>query len=131
MDRSPETAPQLLEGLVAGVEIQHETPSYPRKTDVVTMTGTVQGIKWRLEVHPTARLDDLVQLSRRWFDEVVANAAEDQAAACRWLERLSPRPITYADAVSFAVIEGPGCRHVLGFDQDFAIAGFTLWRGLG
>jgi predicted nucleic acid-binding protein len=56
-------------------------------------------------------------------------SAADHAAARRWLERLAPRPVTYTDAVSFAVMEAAGCRHVLGFDQDFAAAGFTLWRG--
>jgi predicted nucleic acid-binding protein len=54
--------------------------------------------------------------------------AEDHAAARRWLERLAPRPVTYADAVSFAVMEAGRCTHVLGFDQDFAAAGFTLWQ---
>jgi predicted nucleic acid-binding protein len=44
---------------------------------------------------------------------------------------MAPRPITYTDAVSFAVMEANGCSHVLGFDQDFAAAGFMLWRGLG
>ena len=57
------------------------------------------------------------------------STAADHAAARRWLERLSPRPVTYTDAVSFAVMEASRCRHVLGFDQDFAAAGFTLWRG--
>jgi predicted nucleic acid-binding protein len=51
----------------------------------------------------------------------------DHAAARRWLERLSPLPITYTDAVSFAVIEATKCTHVLGFDRDFAAAGFDLW----
>ena len=59
------------------------------------------------------------------------HTAEDHAGARRWLERLAPRPITYTDAVSFAVMEASQCRDVLGFDQDFAAAGFTLWRGLG
>jgi len=57
--------------------------------------------------------------------------ADDHAAAIRWLGRMAPRPLTYTDAVSFAVMEADACRHVLGFDQDFAAAGFTLWRGLG
>jgi predicted nucleic acid-binding protein len=52
----------------------------------------------------------------------------DHAAACRWLERLAPRPVTYTDAVSFAVMEATKCTHVLGFDQDFAAAGFDLWH---
>jgi predicted nucleic acid-binding protein len=54
--------------------------------------------------------------------------AVDHLAARRWLERMAPRPVTYADAVSFGVMETNRCTHVLGFDQDFAAAGFTLWR---
>ena len=54
--------------------------------------------------------------------------AEDHAAARRWLERLAPRPVTYADAVSFSVMESIGCTRVLGFDHDFEAAGFELWR---
>ena len=55
--------------------------------------------------------------------------ANDHAAARRWLERLAPHPTTYTDAVSFAVMEAAACRQVLGFDEDFVTAGFTLWRG--
>lgn len=56
-------------------------------------------------------------------------AARDHAEGRRWLERLAPRPITYTDAVSFAVMAAGECRHVLGFDGDFAAAGFELWHG--
>lgn len=52
--------------------------------------------------------------------------ADDHAAARRWLDRLA-RPVTYTDAVSFAVIEATKCTRVLGFDEDFAAAGFELW----
>ena len=55
-------------------------------------------------------------------------AAEHHEAARRWLERLAPHPITYTDAVSFAVMEGLRCRHALAFDHDFTAAGFELWR---
>ena len=55
-------------------------------------------------------------------------AAEHHAAARRWLERLAPHPITYTDAVSFAVMEGLRCRYALAFDHDFTAAGFELWR---
>jgi predicted nucleic acid-binding protein len=48
--------------------------------------------------------------------------------ARRWLERFGARPITYTDAVSFSVMEAMRCAHVLGFDEDFAAAGFILWR---
>jgi predicted nucleic acid-binding protein len=54
--------------------------------------------------------------------------AEHHAAARRWLERLATHPITYADAVSFALMERLACRHAIAFDQDFAVAGFELWR---
>jgi predicted nucleic acid-binding protein len=54
--------------------------------------------------------------------------SEDHLAGRRWLERLAPRPVTYTDAVSFAVMEATKCTHVLGFDEDFAAAGFELWR---
>lgn len=55
-------------------------------------------------------------------------AAADHTAARGWLERLGSRPVTYTDAVSFAVMQAAGCSHVLAFDQDFAAAGFTLWK---
>lgn len=56
-------------------------------------------------------------------------SSADHRAAREWLERLAPRPITYTDAVSFAVAQGMKCTHVLSFDEDFAVAGFELWRG--
>jgi predicted nucleic acid-binding protein len=55
--------------------------------------------------------------------------ADDHLAALRWLERLGPRPTTYTDAVSFAVMERTACGDVLGFDDDFIAAGFSLWSG--
>jgi predicted nucleic acid-binding protein len=56
--------------------------------------------------------------------------AEEHAAALAWVTRLAPRPVTYTDAVSFAVMKASRCEHVLGFDDDFTVAGFTLWRGV-
>lgn len=53
--------------------------------------------------------------------------SDDHIAGRRWLERLAPRPVTYTDAVSFAVIETTKCTHVLSFDADFSAAGFELW----
>jgi predicted nucleic acid-binding protein len=77
-----------------------------------------------------------VQPARRFLELVDASPSvtihfpgtADHAAARRWLDRMSSRPVMYTDAVSFAVMEATGCGHVLGFDQDFAAAGFTLWR---
>jgi predicted nucleic acid-binding protein len=55
---------------------------------------------------------------------LVFASGEHHAAARRWLTRLMPRPITYTDAVSFAVMESVECRYFLGFDDDFRAAGF-------
>jgi predicted nucleic acid-binding protein len=52
---------------------------------------------------------------------------DDHLVARRWLGRVAPRPVTYTDAVSFAVMEATKCTHVLGYDEDFAVAGFDLW----
>ena len=57
--------------------------------------------------------------------------ADDHIAARRWIERLAPRPVSYTDAVSFAVMNATRCDQVLGFDQDFAAAGFEVWQGVG
>jgi predicted nucleic acid-binding protein len=78
-----------------------------------------------------------IEAAMKALDRIAASAsvtvhfatAEDHSAAIRWLGRLAPRPTTYTDAVSFAVMETISCRHVLGFDEDFLAAGFSLWRG--
>ncbi len=88
------------------------------------------------EVHRLTLFRAGVEPATRGLDRIDASSAvtvhhataADHAAARRWLERLSPRPVTYTDAVSFAVMEATACRHVLGFDRDFAAAGFTLWQ---
>lgn len=53
--------------------------------------------------------------------------AADHAKARAWIERLAPRPVSYTDATSFAVMEALRCTHVLGFDDDFVAAGFKRW----
>jgi predicted nucleic acid-binding protein len=89
------------------------------------------------EVHRLTLFRAGVELARRAIDRIAAServslhfaSAGDHAAARRWLDRLASRPITYTDAVSFAVMEATGCGDVLGFDSDFTVAGFRLWRG--
>jgi predicted nucleic acid-binding protein len=88
------------------------------------------------EVHRLTLFRVGVQAALRGLDRIDASPSvtmrfadvEDHRAARRWLERLAPRPITYTDAVSFAVMEATRCRHVLGFDEDFVAAGYSLWR---
>jgi predicted nucleic acid-binding protein len=81
---------------------------------------------FRAGVQPALRLLDRIDASSRVI--VHFPGAENHAAARRWLARLAPRPVTYADAVSFAVMEETRCSHVLGFDADFEAAGFVRWR---
>jgi predicted nucleic acid-binding protein len=89
------------------------------------------------EVHRLTLFRAGVGPALRGLDRIDASAGvtvhhatpDHHAAARRWLERLAPRPVTYTDAVSFAVMEAASCAHALGFDRDFAAAGFALWRG--
>jgi predicted nucleic acid-binding protein len=55
--------------------------------------------------------------------------AQHHAAAIGWLRKLHDQVITYTDAVSFAVVTATRCGVVIGFDRDFAVAGFRLWSG--
>jgi predicted nucleic acid-binding protein len=88
------------------------------------------------EVHRLTLFRAGVEPARRALDRIDASPrvtvkfpnAASHAAARRWLERLAPHPISYADAISFAVMEEAGCADVLGLDSDFVVAGFTLWR---
>jgi predicted nucleic acid-binding protein len=75
---------------------------------------------------PALRALDRIDASPSVTIHFAAN--DDHVAGRRWLERLAPRPVTYTDSVSFAVMEALKCTHVLGFDEDFAAAGFELWR---
>jgi predicted nucleic acid-binding protein len=83
---------------------------------------------FRAGVRPALRALEVIDASPSVT--ILFPTAEEHAAAVRWLTRLAPRPVTDTDAVSFAVMEASRCAHVLGFDEDFTAAGFTLWRGV-
>ena len=55
--------------------------------------------------------------------------AERHVRARAWLAKLDDQVVTYADAVSFAVIEATRCSAVLTFDDDFTVAGFRRFTG--
>jgi len=82
---------------------------------------------FRAGIDPARRALDLLDASPSVTIRVPGVA--EHRAARQWLTRLAPRPVTYTDAVSFAVMEQSRCRRVLGFDHDFIAAGFTLWQG--
>ncbi len=98
----------------------------PLVTTSLVVAETHRLTLFRAGVQPARRFLELVDASSGVTIHFPGTA--DHAAARRWLDRMSSRPVTYTDAVSFAVMEATGCGHVLGFDQDFAAAGFTLWR---
>ena len=101
----------------------------PLLTTNLVLAETHRLTLFRAGSQPALRALDRIDASRSVT--ILFPTADDHVAARRWLERLAPRPVSYADAVSFAVMEARRCGHVLGFDQDFSAAGFTLWRGLG
>jgi predicted nucleic acid-binding protein len=47
--------------------------------------------------------------------------------AREWLHELANQPVTYTDAMSFAVMESLSCTDAFTFDHDFAVAGFARW----
>jgi uncharacterized protein len=50
------------------------------------------------------------------------------ASAVAFLEKLDDQPVTYADAMSFAIMKATRCTVALTFDRHFAMAGFTMWH---
>lgn len=77
---------------------------------------------------PAAALSALDRIEASPLTALTFVGAAQHAGALHWLRRLDDQDISYTDAASFAVMTAARCRTVLGFDRDFVIAGFTLWR---
>jgi uncharacterized protein len=60
---------------------------------------------------------------------IVFAGAEHHRAARAWMARLADQPMSYTDAVSFAVMDASRCSAAMSFDHDFMLAGFSLWFG--
>jgi predicted nucleic acid-binding protein len=71
----------------------------------------------------------LDRIDRSALVRVEFATAAHHAVARTWLVRPADQAVTYADAVSFAVMRAIRCRTVLGFDHRFVSAGFALWQG--
>jgi predicted nucleic acid-binding protein len=67
-----------------------------------------------------------IEASRLLSLEFATRAHHDAARA--WLDRLDDHRVSYTDAISFAVMAAHRCEAVIGFDSDFVVAGFQLWR---
>lgn len=81
---------------------------------------------FRAGIKPAAAAMD--HLCRGAEVQVMFAGAEHHERARAWLSRLHDQTITYADAVSFAVMESKGLNEALTFDRDFVIAGFSTGR---
>jgi predicted nucleic acid-binding protein len=98
----------------------------PLLTTSLVIAETHRLTLFRAGVQPARRFLELVDESPSVT--IHFPSLGDHTAARGWLERLGSRPVTYTDAVSFAVMQATGFGHALTFDQDFVAAGFTLWR---
>jgi predicted nucleic acid-binding protein len=77
---------------------------------------------------PRAALAALDRIEASPTVSVEFATADHHRIARTWLDRLSNHPISYTDAMSFAVTEAARCSAVISFDRDFLIGGFSLWR---
>ena len=103
------------------------THRVPLITTNLVIAETHRLTLFRAGIEPARRALDLLDASPSVT--IRFPGAAEHLAARQWLTRLAPRPVTYTDAVSFAVMDQTRCRHVLGFDHDFVAAGFVLWQG--
>lgn len=94
-------------------------------------TSHVRGETWTFlnrRAGHTAAVNFLDSLERSPRVRVVFVTEAFEGDALRWLRRRDERPYSYVDATSFALMKSLRIRNVLGFDEDFAAAGFTLLR---
>ena len=95
-------------------------------TTNLVIAETHRALLFRAGPVAALRALDRIEASPRTALTFVGDA--EHATALHWLRRLDDQEISYTDAASFAVMTATRCRTVLGFDRDFVIAGFTLWR---
>lgn len=72
------------------------------------------------------RVLDRIAASERLVVEFATSTHHE--AALRWLAKFPDQRVSYTDAVSFALMSATRCTAALGFDHDFELAGFKLWR---
>ena len=82
---------------------------------------------FRAGARPAARVLDRFEASPLTLIEFAT--AEHHRGARAWLDRLTDPPVSYTDAVSFAVMKATRCTAAMSFGRDFRRAGFALWRG--
>jgi hypothetical protein len=80
----------------------------------------------RMGIRPASAMLDRIEASR--LVSLVHATAEHHHNGRRWLVKLADQPISYVDAVSFAVMEQMGCGIAMTFDRHFLTAGFRIWQ---
>ncbi len=81
---------------------------------------------FRAGIQPAAHALGRIEASPLVAIEFVTNTHHHRARAR--LQKLEDQPISYTDAVSFAVMQEARCRAAMSFDHDFESADFVLWR---
>jgi uncharacterized protein len=81
----------------------------------------------RAGIRPAASVLDRFEASP--LLTIVFAGGEHHRAARAWMARMANQPVSYTDAVSFAVMDASRCSAAMSFDHDFMLAGFSLWFG--
>jgi predicted nucleic acid-binding protein len=97
----------------------------PLMTTNLVLAEVHRLLLFRAGIRAAATALDRIAASSRV--RIVFATAAHHAAARAWIARLDDQRITYTDAVSFALMKAMPCTAVLGFDRDFAVAGFPFW----
>ncbi len=79
----------------------------------------------RVGVQAATLVLDKIESSRQVTVAFPSN--NHHAAARKWLSKMQNVRLTYADAVSFALMEDSACNYFLSFDSHFSLAGFRTW----
>ncbi len=83
-------------------------------------------ILFHVGIPPALRVLDRIEVSPLLTVEFAT--AAHHTSARKWLAQFPDQRISYTDAISFAVMHATRCTTAMGFDHDFELAGFALWR---
>jgi uncharacterized protein len=82
---------------------------------------------FRAGIRPAAAALDVIDKSPSVSVHFATAVVHREARS--WLARFDDQVISYTDAASFALMKRRRCKEAISFDQDFVVAGFSLWSG--
>lgn len=59
---------------------------------------------------------------------ILRSNEEDELEALTWMEKFADQDISFADAVSFALMKRQSIKKAFSFDRHFKLAGFQIFR---